>query len=321
MFFFFQRYLIYQKLNYSNRISFSFSLSLFLTSFIFNFVHFFDDPFAFSILVSFRCSLQKSFPFSIICRDGPSAIDFSRGTWLPATEPEGKRGVRSGKRSTTIWHEARRWLPAPLSPFLLFFFFFSTLVAFRPQRSNESVSTRRRKFRENEHGENGIYPLGKTTDRGFFPFQRFNIERFARLPCSPSLPMRSLFPFHFHSPYTYARIPVHRIRETRRRCNACVLLGIYDASDIRMERKVVHVCTLICLVRILISNSLEISPTHFFIPLFFPSIFHVRFIDKNVTIGSLVAKFWKLFLDSVKTGERKPVESLSAEREKRRENI
>lgn len=125
----------------------------------------------------------------------------------------------------------------------------------------------------------------------------------------------------FPSPYTYARIPVHRIRETRRRCNACVLLGIYDASDIRMERKVVHVCTRICLVRILISNSLEISPTHFFIPLFFPSIFHVRFIDKNLTIDSLVAKFWKLFLDSVKTGERKPVESLSAEREKRRENI
>lgn len=43
----------------------------------------------------------------IICRDSPSGIDFSRGTWLPASEPASKglrRGVRgwNGKRSTTI---------------------------------------------------------------------------------------------------------------------------------------------------------------------------------------------------------------------------
>lgn len=122
------------------------------------------------------------------------------------------------------------------------------------------------------------------------------------------------------SPYTYARIPVHRIRETRRRCNACVLLGIYDASDIRMERKVVYVCTRICLVRILISNSSKISPAHFFIPLFFPSVFHVRFI--TIKIGSLVvAEFWNCFWIRWKrsTDEHKPVESLLTEREKRRE--
>lgn len=138
-----------KKLNYSSRISYFF-LSLFfprLASYIFSTYDF----------VSFATT-DRSFPFSIICRDGPSAIDFSRGTWLPATEPEGKRGVRSGKRSTTIWHEARRWLPAPLSPFFPLFFL-STLVAFWPQGSNESVSTRRRKFRENEHGENEIYPF------------------------------------------------------------------------------------------------------------------------------------------------------------------
>lgn len=151
-FFFFQRYLISKKLNYSSRISYFFFFSLFfppshLTSYIFSTYDF----------VSFATT-DRSFPFSIICRDGPSAIDFSRGTWLPATEPEGKRGVRSGKRSTTIWHEARRWLPAPLSPFFPLFFL-STLVAFWPQGSNESVSTRRRKFRENEHGENEIYPF------------------------------------------------------------------------------------------------------------------------------------------------------------------
>lgn len=138
-----------KKLNYSSRISYFF-LSLFfprLASYIFSTYDF----------VSFATT-DRSFPFSIICRDGPSAIDFSRGTWLPATEPEGKRGVRSGKRSTTIWHEARRWLPAPLSPFFPLFFL-STLVAFWPQGSNESVSTRRRKFRENEHGKNEIYPF------------------------------------------------------------------------------------------------------------------------------------------------------------------
>lgn len=99
------------------------------------------------------------------------------------------------------------------------------------------------------------------------------------------------------SPYTYARIPVHRIRETRRRCNACVLLGIYDASDIRMERKVVHVCTRICLVRILISNSSKISPAHFFIPLFFPSVFHVRFITIKTyrSVHSLSRNFGTIF--------------------------
>lgn len=50
-FFFFQRYSIYQKLNYSTPISFFFFFFLFLTSFTLSFVHFLDDLW---FLVSFR---------------------------------------------------------------------------------------------------------------------------------------------------------------------------------------------------------------------------------------------------------------------------
>lgn len=149
-----------------------FSLSLFfflLASYIFSTYDF----------VSFATT-DRSFPFSIICRDGPSAIDFSRGTWLPATEPEGKRGVRSGKRSTTIWHEARRWLPAPLSPLSSLFFFFLLSLPFGPEEATKVFPHGEENFEKTSTGKTKFIPLGKTTDRGVFPSQRFNIERFAR---------------------------------------------------------------------------------------------------------------------------------------------
>lgn len=136
---------------------FFFFFFLFLTSFTLSFVHFLDDLW---FLVSFRlfATTDRSFPFSIICRDGPSAIDFSRGTWLPATEPEGKRGVRSGKRSTTIWHEARRWLPAPLSPFLLFFFPFYPRCLLAPRKQRKCFHATNKNFEKTSTGKTKFIP-------------------------------------------------------------------------------------------------------------------------------------------------------------------
>lgn len=266
---------------------------LLLTSFAFSFVHFLDHPWF--LHSRFGCSLYTqvvSLPHNLSRRRSFRHWFFTRNL---ASRDQTRRETRSQEREK-VNHDLTRSLPVvacpslPLpSPFFSFFFSLSTLVAFWPQGSNESVSTRRRKFRENEHGESEIYPLSKMTDRGFFLSSVLISSGLLVLP-----PFRSgvlFFRSTSISPYPLIHMRVSVV---------CIDVGVMRAycSEFTTPKifewnvHVVHVCTRICLVRILISNFSEISPTHFFIPFFFPSMFHVRFVDKNVMIGSLVAEFW-----------------------------
>lgn len=127
-----------------------FSLSLFSS---FSFVHFLDLWFRFVRYNGQVVSLLHN-----LSRRSFRHWFFTRNL---ASRDRTRRETRSQEREK-VNHDLTRSpsvVTCPsLSPFFPLFFL-STLVAFWPRGSNESVSTRRRKFRENEHGENEIYPF------------------------------------------------------------------------------------------------------------------------------------------------------------------
>lgn len=156
MFFFFQRYLIYQKLNYSNRISFSFSLSLFLTSFIFSFVHFLDDPWFFhSRFVSVFATKVVSLLHNLSRRSFRHWF-FTRNL---ASRDRTRRETRSQEREK-VNHDLTRspsvvtCSSLPLSS--LFFFFFYPRCLSTPKKQRKCFHAAKKISRKRARGKRNL---------------------------------------------------------------------------------------------------------------------------------------------------------------------